>query len=216
MTFLTIGIYAQSAAMEAQRVNQQFQQQAIQAHRQAVHSHQQFMNMHIMRTMNTPVNKTSGKYKFNVVTTEGDTIKASKKLKISFFAPLTELTIKTKEGEKTFKPEQTKEIFIKKKSDYIRGIQQDSIWIFNTWSTTNVKFFGTNPEKELGYLGWFQEEGGPIRVIAEDNMEKLMQGYDKALKALNKGKVGHAVYYYIKENKKREKEAMRKSKTQDI
>ncbi|MDH6308832.1 hypothetical protein M2451_001398 [Dysgonomonas sp. PFB1-18] len=207
---VTIGLHAQSAAMQAQRHTMQFHQQAMQAHRQAMQSHQMFMNMHIMRSNNMMVRKTNGKYKFNIITLDGDTIVASKKVKINFLEPLAKLTIKTKEGERSFAPHETKEIFIKQKSNYVKGILRDSIWIFNTFSTSEVKFYGLAPVKELGYLNWFQAEGDSVRVITKENMQQLMKGYEKAEKALDKGKTGHAIYYYIREDNKRNKDKEQK------
>ncbi|WP_101688332.1 hypothetical protein [Dysgonomonas massiliensis] len=201
---MAIGLNAQNAAMQAQRVTQQHQQHAMMAHRAHMQMQRQFEHMNLMR-MNMHVKKIDGKYKFNVVTADGDTVVARKRLRVHFSKPMSEIKIKTDDGERIFKPADTKEIFIKHKSDYIKGIPNDSIWIFNTFSSSDVKFYGMFPAIEMGYLGWFQTEGDSIRTITKDNMQELMQGYDKSLKALKKNKTGHAIYYYLKEEKKRSK-----------
>ncbi len=206
---ITIGFtnhtFAQQHAMNAMRVHQQ----AVRTH---MHQAQQFQNMVLMNQHNRMIKKYSGKYLFNVVTPDGDTITATKKTKVEFFSPVKELTIKVDKEKKEFKPEDTKQIYFYQSKKKTEAIPYRDQWIFNTISTDKVKFYSNFPEPEIASLVLYQQPGDTIKEISVDDMKILMQGNEKALKDLEKKKLTNALSHYIKAEHKKEKDARKEEK----
>ncbi len=206
--FLVISLHvdAQSHAMQAQRV-------AMQAHNNFIHQSRMFQNMVLMNNMNrgTGKQKFAEKYKFSIIDLDGDTIQAKKKVKINFNEPIKNLKIKTKSGEETFNPKETKEVFIKKGKQQISGIPYDNYWAFNTYSVNNLKLYSPFPEVGMGYVTLYQLGNDSIKPITSDVVAELVKGNEKAEKALSKNQMGKALDVYIKAEKKKEKAAAKKN-----
>lgn len=178
-------LQAQSAAMQAQRQTAQFQQFAMQSARLFHQQSQMFQNMYIMRNnMRGNLPSAGGKYKFSVVTLNGDTIKAKKNVKISFYEPIKTLELKTDLGMETIKPKETKEIFVKKGKHVLTGIpytvynktkkaESDSI-------QTEAKQKTENPIKELQIKTGLEETSFGSKSTLEFLKDKQTQ--DKTIR----------------------------------
>ncbi|MFV0420485.1 MAG: hypothetical protein ACK5KT_17390 [Dysgonomonas sp.] len=182
-------------------------QAAMRTHMQAVRTHEQmtrqFQHMNLMMMNGQKVKKFQEKYKFNIVTLNGDTILNKKKITVSFSKPIKEIMIKYKKEKNTYTPDQTKEIYLKQSGRIVTGIPYNDYWIFNMHSTGNLKLYAPFPEKDITYAAFYQMPGDSIKMITEEFVTRLVAGNLKAEKQLKKRKVLKALEIYIKEENKK-------------
>lgn len=197
-----IGISALSLQLKAQP----HAHAAMRTHMQAVRTHQQmasqFQNRNIMMSNWMHMKKYQEKYKFTIVTNDGDTI-SNKKIKVSFLEPFKEIVIKNKKEKITYTPKEVKELYLSKSGRTINGIPYKDYWIFNMHSTPNFKLYSPFPQEEIDYATLYQMNGDTIKEITEDFVKELVAGNAKAEKELKKKKVMKALSIYLKEENKK-------------
>lgn len=137
-----------------------------------------------------------------MVTLTGDTIRATKKQKISYYLPVREITVRVNGEKMTFKPDSASEVFTYVFKNKITGVPYEDQWIFQVFSTPDATFYSPFPVQEITGIAYFRSGEGEIKKISAEDMKIIMEGNEKALKALNKGKMTTALAHYYKAAKK--------------
>lgn len=153
-----------------------------------------------MKTFGLEWRARSFKYKFFIIDLNNDTIDTKEKIKISSQFPIRKLVYKS--NRETYTPDNTKEIYVIKKSRIIKGLKYGEYWIFKTYTAGDYSFYALYPEPDSNLITLYQFKNSPIRTLDAETVKKIVSGNEKATEALNSKGANKALNIYIKDVEK--------------
>ncbi|MBK5720368.1 hypothetical protein JGH11_05750 [Dysgonomonas sp. Marseille-P4677] len=127
--------------------------------------------------------RTHLKYKFFIIDLNNDTIEAKEKIKVNIQLPIRKLTYES--GKKIYTPDNTKEIFVKRKSRIIKGVKYGEYWIFKTYTAGDYSFYALYPELNRDLITLYQFKNSPIRTLDVEAVKEIVSKDEKASEILN-------------------------------
>lgn len=143
--------------------------------------------------------KNSKKYDFKITYVNGDTRNVSSTIDINYC--MKTMFLEDKENEEAIYPAETKHVEVINKEGFtIKGLPQDSMWIF-TLTDGPLKLLSTLPETKAKYAEWIQKKDGDILPFNEIEIERALKDNSIAADYMEKYKKRSAMSktlgYYI-------------------